>query len=435
MGPAQKLALGLAQNHAAPRSIADRIATRAFVWRAFVALAFMIALMRMIGAFPLPNDTTVVRLSLTDAASNATRIGQYASSQLPSLPSPDALLALDADAARASNAVVAVQPPTESAPPFHAQGMAPDAAQRAADCLAAAEWYEAGDNPTGERAVAQVVLNRSRHPAFAKSVCGVVFQGADHANACQFTFACDGSMTARTPDVAAWSQARAIALAALAGAVDADVGLATHYHADYVVPRWRDSLVKLGIIGPHLFYRWPGYWGSLAALRPLPWGNDEPHVPSLAQLSPAHASAMPPALLEDDGVTLPHGAQMAVTSNIPSTMTAARSVGDLAPPPPRSGNPRTGTTTERIDIMVDPGAFSGSYAVRAFGLCKDHPRCLVIGRNPATPDAVAFLLLHDARKGVETALWNCAHTARPDTAQCLPDPAATARMVANWQAY
>jgi len=397
MGPAQKLALGLAQNHAAPRSIADRIATRAFVWRAFVALAFMIALMRMIGAFPLPNDTTVVRLSLTDAASNATRIGQYASSQLPSLPSPDALLALDADAARASNAVVAVQPPTESAPPFHAQGMAPDAAQRAADCLAAAEWYEAGDNPPGERAVAQVVLNRSRH--------------------------------------AAWSQARAIALAALAGAVDADVGLATHYHADYVVPRWRDSLVKLGIIGPHLFYRWPGYWGSLAALRPLPWGNDEPHVPSLAQLSPAHASAMPPALLEDDGVTLPHGAQMAVTSNIPSTMTAARSVGDLAPPPPRSGNPRTGTTTERIDIMVDPGAFSGSYAVRAFGLCKDHPRCLVIGRNPATPDAVAFLLLHDARKGVETALWNCAHTARPDTAQCLPDPAATARMVANWQAY
>jgi spore germination cell wall hydrolase CwlJ-like protein len=50
----------------------------------------------------------------------------------------------------------------------------------------------------------------------------------------------------------------AIALAA-GGAVDREVGLATHYHADYVVPRWRDSMVKMAQVGTHLFYRWPGY--------------------------------------------------------------------------------------------------------------------------------------------------------------------------------
>jgi spore germination cell wall hydrolase CwlJ-like protein len=441
--PARELGTGSSLNrpsapanpaaHCALGTIADRFATRALAWRVCVAVAFVIALMRMIGAFPLPHGSPVLRLSLTDSANNAARISQVASTRLPALPIPGALLAIDPDAARASNTAVATQPSTDSAPPFRVAGMPADAAQRASDCLAAAEWYEAGDNPPGERAVAQVVLNRARHPAFPKSVCGVVFQGADHANACQFTFACDGSIGVRTPGLAAWSRARAIALAALAGAVDGDVGVATHYHADYVVPRWRDSLVKLGVVGPHLFYRWPGYWGSLAVLRPLPWGSDEPHVLSLARLSPAHVATVP----DDDAVTQPRANLPANASlaNIPSTMAAARLVGDGNGLAPRSGNARTGGTTDRIEVVIDPAAFSGSYAVRAFGLCKDHPRCLVIGHNPATPDAVAFLLLHDAQKGVETALWNCARTVRSDTAQCLPDATKTARMVANWLAY
>jgi len=419
--------------HRALRAISTRYASRALAWRMCVALTFVITLIRVIGAFPLSHDGPMVRLSLDESANNAARIDQYASTRLPALPIPGALLALDPDRARLSNAAVAAQPSTDIAPPFHAAGMTADSAQRATDCLAAAEWYEAGDNPPGERAVAQVVLNRARHPAFPKSVCGVVFQGSDYTGACQFTFACDGSIGARTPGLAAWSRARAIALAALAGAVDGDVGLATHYHADYVVPRWRDSLVKLGVVGPHLFYRWPGYWGSLAALRPLPWGSDEPHVLRLARLSPAHVPAVP----DDDAVTEPGatGLTNASLANNPSTMAAARSGGDGASMTPRSGNAPTGGTTDRIEIMIDPTAFSGSYAVRAFGLCKDHPRCLAIGRSPGTQNEIAFLLLHDAHNGVETALWNCARTARPDTAQCLPDAAKTARMVANWLAF
>jgi hypothetical protein len=32
------------------------------------------------------------------------------------------------------------------------------------------------------------------------------------------------------------------------------VGRATHYHADWMVPYWRDSLVKVARVGTHLFY-------------------------------------------------------------------------------------------------------------------------------------------------------------------------------------
>jgi len=429
------------------RALIARCATRAFAWRLCIALAFVFGLLRLVGTYPLPpgrlpDGAPAVRLSLAEIQGAGSAPMADARSDWPALPSPTALLALAPDRARASNAAVAAQPVDEIAPAFRAAGMAADARQRAVDCLAAAAWYEAGDNPPGERAVAQVVLNRARHPAFPKSVCGVVFQDAlsrdssrdssgdsGHTNACQFTFACDGSLMARTPGVAAWTRARAIALAALAGAVDGTVGLATHYHADYVVPRWRDSLVKLGNVGPHLFYRWPGIWGTLAVLRPLPPGNDEPHVLGLARLSPAHVPTLP----EDDTVTQPRLAPSMIT---PPAIAGTRPLTDAAAATPHNaptGTARTGATAERIDLALDPTAFSGSYAVRAFGLCKDHPRCLVIGHSPAQPDAIPFLFLHDARKGVETALWNCATTPRPDHAQCLPDPAATARLIANWQ--
>src|SRR3546814_2685764 len=83
---------------------------------------------------------------------------------------------------------------------------------RATDCRAAAAWYEAGDDPSGERAVVQVVLNRLRHPAFPNTVCGVVFQGSERVSGCQFTFTCDGAL-ARVPSEAAWERARSIARA------------------------------------------------------------------------------------------------------------------------------------------------------------------------------------------------------------------------------
>jgi hypothetical protein len=131
-------------------------------------------------------------------------------------------------------------------------------------CLTQAVYYEAGfESLEGRRAVAQVVLNRLRHPAFPKSVCGVVYQGSG-SGVCQFTFVCDGALY-RAPALDAWRQAQRIARAALDGFVERSVGEATHYHADYVAPRWAPLLAKVAQIGQHIFYRWPGAWGRPAA--------------------------------------------------------------------------------------------------------------------------------------------------------------------------
>jgi spore germination cell wall hydrolase CwlJ-like protein len=154
--------------------------------------------------------------------------------------------------------------PNPPAAPFRFTGNSAARAQ-ALQCLASAVYYEAGDqDDDGERAVAQVVLNRVRHPAFPASVCAVVYEGSTRATGCQFTFTCDGSLY-RQPDAAGWRRAYTIAQQALNGAVYAPVGYATHYHADYVVPIWASTLAKNAIVGAHIFYRWAGGWGRPAA--------------------------------------------------------------------------------------------------------------------------------------------------------------------------
>ena len=130
----------------------------------------------------------------------------------------------------------------------------------ALECLASAVYYEAGsESSVGQRAVAQVVLNRVRHPAYPHSVCGVVFQGSERTTGCQFTFTCDGSLVRRSPSEKAWERAQSIAELALRGVVDPSVGLATHYHTDWVVPNWSGSLDKIAQIGSHLFFRFRQY--------------------------------------------------------------------------------------------------------------------------------------------------------------------------------
>ena len=132
-------------------------------------------------------------------------------------------------------------------------------------CLTQAVYYEAGFEPAqGKRAVAQVILNRMRHPAYPKSVCGVVYQGSERRTGCQFSFTCDGSLL-RSPGAGAWRDAAAVAKAALAGHVEPGVGTATHYHADYVLPKWAFNLAKIDKIGAHIFYRFPGGWGRAGA--------------------------------------------------------------------------------------------------------------------------------------------------------------------------
>ncbi|WP_445193660.1 cell wall hydrolase [Sphingomonas sp. Tas61C01] len=145
---------------------------------------------------------------------------------------------------------------SDGAPAFDVGGQSPDDAGRALECLTAAVYYEARSEPLdGQRAVAQVVLNRVRDRAFPRSVCGVVYQGSTRRTGCQFSFTCDGSMYRRR-DENSWERARAVAAAALGGAVYAPVGAATSYHASYMLPWWAPSLTRIATVGAHVFYRW-----------------------------------------------------------------------------------------------------------------------------------------------------------------------------------
>ncbi len=144
------------------------------------------------------------------------------------------------------------------APPWAAAvdgGVIPSADAASAQCLASAVYYEAATEPrAGQEAVAQVVLNRLRSPLFPKTVCGVVYQGSRRRTGCQFTFTCDGSL-ARAPVARLWQQARDVAEQALHGFAASGLAQALNYHADYVAPAWRNSLVRVKQIGAHIFYR------------------------------------------------------------------------------------------------------------------------------------------------------------------------------------
>ncbi len=182
-------------------------------------------------------------------------------------PVPLTFQALDRTDAYRFNASIPVSTePLEPAAPFRLPAaMAAADRARALNCLTQAIYYEAAnESALGQRAVAQVVLNRVRHPAFPSSVCGVVYSGSQRTTGCQFTFTCDGSL-GRPPSAASWARARVAAADALSGRVEPAVGQATHYHALYVAPYWSPSLLKVANIGAHTFYRWKGFNGKRAA--------------------------------------------------------------------------------------------------------------------------------------------------------------------------
>ncbi|GAW40434.1 Spore cortex-lytic enzyme precursor [Brevundimonas sp. SH203] len=158
-------------------------------------------------------------------------------------------------------------------------------ASRDLDCLTQAVYYEArGEGADGMKAVAQVVLNRVRHPAFPKTVCGVVFQGAARSSGCQFSFTCSGVMRGRV-NASAWSRARSVASSALSGSVFARVGNATHFHTTHVAPGWRSSLVQVSQVGSHLFYRFGGRSGGGDAFTYAARPSSEVERPRLVQAS------------------------------------------------------------------------------------------------------------------------------------------------------
>ncbi|MBM2713196.1 cell wall hydrolase [Mesorhizobium caraganae] len=129
-------------------------------------------------------------------------------------------------------------------------------------CLANGIYFEArGESVRGQAAVAQVILNRVRNPAYPNSICGVVYQNDNWLNRCQFSFACDGRKK-RIESPANYKVAQDVAMAVTAGKIFIpEVGSSTHYYANYVHPGWARTMQKMTKIGLHIFYRtYGGGW-------------------------------------------------------------------------------------------------------------------------------------------------------------------------------
>ncbi|GAA0337065.1 hypothetical protein GCM10009087_54390 [Sphingomonas oligophenolica] len=317
---------------------------------------------------------------------------------------PVAFQDLDPDDARAFNATVPFSTgPNPAARPFKFVGSDEQRA-RAIDCMAAAVLYEAGNDPEGQRAVAQVVINRARHPAFPKTICGVVFQGSERSTGCQFTFTCDGALAShRWPDDY-WARARAMAAAALNGQVYKPVGYSTHYHTDWVVPYWQSSLDKVAAVHTHLFFRWTGWWGTPPAFN-RHVSSDEPVIAALALWSDAHKT----------------GAELGDATA--ATAEAAASAAAVPPALPTDAN--------SFLLTLDPKMPPDAYALLATRTCGERVYCKVMGwtskaktptvlpLQPGQIAAMSFSYLRDKAHGYDKPLWNCGEFRRADLSQCM----------------
>lgn len=125
------------------------------------------------------------------------------------------------------------------------------------ECLTQAIYYEArNESEAGQAAVAEVVLNRSRHRAYPKRVCEVVYQR--NSRTCQFTFTCDGSIGRRAVNPVAWARAERIAREVYEGRSASQLPKnSVNYHANYVRPSWGSRLARVRQIGAHIFYGAP----------------------------------------------------------------------------------------------------------------------------------------------------------------------------------
>ena len=248
----------------------------------------------VLGVVALGTAGAAILLPRINAVDTAVQVQSTAPAPTQQLPAgdltdftlaPEALQNFNYAQARLWNAALPFSTaPIRPAAPLIAPTTDIEAYSRALDCLTTAIYYEAAsETPQGQAAVAQVVLNRARHPAYPRTVCGVVFQGSERTTGCQFSFTCDGAM-ARVPSPAGWARARAVASAALNGTVVAAVGTATHYHTDWVAPYWAPRLSKIVQIGTHIFYRWNGAWGLPSAFTGV-YSGAEPIIPQMAALA------------------------------------------------------------------------------------------------------------------------------------------------------
>ena len=122
-------------------------------------------------------------------------------------------------------------------------------------CLSKAIYYEArSESLIGQKAVAEVILNRRRSKHFPDTICEVVFQGSDRKTGCQFSFTCDGSISDEIEEKN-WKRSQNIAKLIMVGGVRPFTENSTHYHTVDISPPWINDLRPTRKIGSHIFYR------------------------------------------------------------------------------------------------------------------------------------------------------------------------------------
>lgn len=280
---------------------------------------------------------------------------------------PNQKMDLTPDQAEKINLASPLATANPSAPLFNPSWLSPTDLATATDCMAKAIYYEASQEPpVGQMAVAQVILNRLRHPRYPKSICEVVFQGSERPSGCQFTFTCDGAMK-RRPDAAGLARAHSVADAALHGAVSFIAGQATHYHTIWIVPIWANQMNKVAIIGHHVFYRQPAAYGGwpeqVTAGAALSQQPVEPALP-ISQGIKTPATVVPNLIAEQNSDKTQMGPVIVanmVTKKSPqaeeplvnTTQPPATRATDIAPPSPLFGIERR----RRPNIALPPGSF------------------------------------------------------------------------------
>ena len=380
-------------------ALAEPIAAKPARW-GLAVMAALLAVAVLLVAWPLVHHNASAPDEVVPAAS-ATPL-----SALPARASDAPVLATPTQAladAKAFNLAVPFSTATLApAASFRFTGSTHDRA-RAADCLALAALAEAGGDDAGQRAVIQVVLNRVRHPAFARTVCGVVFEGSQRRTGCQFTFTCDGSLDRRYSD-ASRTAALSRAQEALGGRVFAPVGIATHYHTDWVYPWWSPKLLKIAQVQTHLFFRWPGYWGSAAASN-IAYRGGEPDV---------------------------FGAAVAASSVIsPVTSPEAIAAAKLVPKGSGASVVMRDPSGRANFVTVDPGKGSASAIATARGLCNGQGTCRVYGWSdggsvpralplPAASRAQLQFSYSRDPSGSEIVLYGCREFKGVAPDQCIP---------------
>lgn len=115
-------------------------------------------------------------------------------------------------------------------------------------CLAKNIYHEARGEPLeGQLAVAQVTMNRLRHPNFAGSVCGVVYEYK------QFSWTLEKPK--KIADQRAWDSAIKLSKLVLSNQVEnPKLKTALYFHTRQIRPYWSKGKRIVAVIGNHIFY-------------------------------------------------------------------------------------------------------------------------------------------------------------------------------------